>query len=139
MPSALPPRDLLGGAVRLAMVHPAQRHGEFVADLAAECARRGKPQMMRIGRLPAADQAGLPAHELQMLLVAMEHGFGDGEPALGEVAGVCGRGLRRAAIGSDAMAVGGVDVRYWLQRRKIRRHSGGLALKGASTARASSR
>ncbi len=41
------------------MVAAAERHGELVADFAAEGARLGEAQMMSIARLAAADQAGL--------------------------------------------------------------------------------
>jgi hypothetical protein len=32
----LPPRDFVAMAMQVAMMFPAQRHGEFVADLASE-------------------------------------------------------------------------------------------------------
>ena len=37
----------------------AERHGELIADFEAQGSGLGKPQVMRIGRLPAADEAGL--------------------------------------------------------------------------------
>ena len=45
--------------MQLPMMAAAKRHGELVADFETDGAGLGKPQMMRIGRLPAADQAGL--------------------------------------------------------------------------------
>jgi hypothetical protein len=42
----------------MAMMTPAERHGEFVADFETESSGLGKPQVMRIGRLPAANEAG---------------------------------------------------------------------------------
>ena len=45
--------------MQLPMMATAERHGELIADLEAQGSGLGKPQMMRIGRLPAADQAGL--------------------------------------------------------------------------------
>jgi hypothetical protein len=45
--------------MQLAMVAAAERNGELVTDFETQGARLGKPQMMRIGRLPVADEAGL--------------------------------------------------------------------------------
>jgi hypothetical protein len=45
--------------VNLAMMSTAERDGELIADFEAQGSRLGKPQVMRIGRLPAADEAGL--------------------------------------------------------------------------------
>ena len=42
----------------------------------------GKPQVMRIGRLPAADEARLRGNEPQMSLVTQPLRLGDGENAL---------------------------------------------------------
>ena len=61
---ALPPIQLGRGAVELTMVSTAERNGVFVADFGPQCWRLGKAQMMRIGWLPAADQAGLLGDEL---------------------------------------------------------------------------
>ena len=41
------------------MMRTAERDGELIADFEAQGSGLGKPQMMRIGRLPAADEAGL--------------------------------------------------------------------------------
>ena len=41
------------------MMNTAEGYGELVADFEAQGSRLGKPQVMRIGRLPAADEAGL--------------------------------------------------------------------------------
>ena len=60
----------------------ADRYDELVADFETESSRRGKPQVMRIGRLPSADQAGLGGDEPQMGFVAQPLGFGNGEKAL---------------------------------------------------------
>ena len=45
--------------MQLPMMTAAERNGELVADFEAEGSGLGKPQMMRIGWLPAADEAGL--------------------------------------------------------------------------------
>jgi hypothetical protein len=54
-----PPSHLIAGMMQLAMMTAAERYGEFVADFKTQSSGLGKPQVMRIGRLPAADQAGL--------------------------------------------------------------------------------
>ena len=43
-----PPLHFLAGPVQFAMMRPAQRDGEFVADLLCEPARLRKTQMVRI-------------------------------------------------------------------------------------------
>ena len=55
----LPPGDLIAGLMQLPMMTAAERHGELVADFETDGPRLRKPQVMRIGRLPAADEAGL--------------------------------------------------------------------------------
>ena len=55
----LPPGNLIAGLMQLPVMAAAERDGELVADFEAECARLRKPQVMRIGRLPAANEAGL--------------------------------------------------------------------------------
>ena len=55
----LPPGHLIAGLMQLPMMTAAERDGEFVADFEAEGSRLSKAQMMRIGWLPAADQARL--------------------------------------------------------------------------------
>jgi hypothetical protein len=45
--------------MNLTVMGPAQRHREFIARLATERSRLCKTQMMRIRRMPTADQAGL--------------------------------------------------------------------------------
>ena len=54
-----PPCSLVTVAVNFAMMNTAERDGELIADFEAQGSRLGKPQVMRIGRLPAADEAGL--------------------------------------------------------------------------------
>ena len=52
------------------MMAAAQRHGELIAHLAAECAVLREAQMMGIEGLTAANQAWLLGHELDVVLVA---------------------------------------------------------------------
>ena len=76
-----PPVRFLAGAVQFAMVCPAQRDREFVADLLSQSARLRKTQVVRVTGLAAADEAGLFRDEPQMLLVPQPFGFGEGEHA----------------------------------------------------------
>src|SRR6516165_11055079 len=79
-PLALPPGALIAAPVQLAMVQPADRDGEFVADLAPDARRLGKLEVMGIRRGSAADQARLSGHEPQMVAIALPHRlfYGDG-------------------------------------------------------------
>ena len=61
---------------------PAQRHGELIADLAAERAVLREAQMVSICGLPAANQAGLFGNELDVLRSRKRRGSGTGKPAL---------------------------------------------------------
>ncbi|MGC1915813.1 MAG: hypothetical protein WA710_11550, partial [Pseudolabrys sp.] len=58
-PLAFPPGALITGLMQLPMMAAAQRHGEFIAHLEDNGSGLGKPQMMWIGGLPAADDARL--------------------------------------------------------------------------------
>jgi len=82
-----PPVHFKTSAVNLAMMSAAKRYGELVAYFEAERSGLGKPQVMRIGWLPAADQAGLRGHESQVGLVAKTLGLGDGQNALIDLSG----------------------------------------------------
>jgi len=66
----LPPFPFVAAAMQIAVVDAAQRHSEFVADLAPKGARLAKPDMMGIGRTTAADKAWLRAHEVSMCFIA---------------------------------------------------------------------
>ena len=73
--------------MQLPMMTAAERYGELVADFETERSGLREAQVMRIGRLPAADQAGLRSHESQMGFVAKTLGLGDGENALIDLRG----------------------------------------------------
>ena len=45
-----PPRDFVAMAMQVAMMFTAQRHGEFVADLASERSGLRKFEVMRVAR-----------------------------------------------------------------------------------------
>jgi hypothetical protein len=50
----------------LAMVTATERDGELVADLASECPRLRKAQVMRIRRLAAAEEGGIDKSALAL-------------------------------------------------------------------------
>ena len=64
------------------MMSAAERYGELVTDFESERSGLGKTQVMRIGRLPTANETRLRSHESQMGLVTQPLGLGDGEKAL---------------------------------------------------------
>jgi len=66
---AIPPGALRARSMQLTVVAAAERHGEFVADLTAERPGLRKAQMMRVGGLAAADQAGLRRNVFQMRFI----------------------------------------------------------------------
>ena len=70
-----PPISFLAGAVQFAMMCPAQRDSEFVADLLSEPARLRKAKMVRVGRFASADEAGSFGHKPQMLFVPFPFGL----------------------------------------------------------------
>ena len=55
--------------VEIAMVLSAERDGELVTDLAAECLRLREPDVVGIARLGAAQEAGLRGHVPEVILV----------------------------------------------------------------------
>ena len=57
--SSFPPRLLIASLMQLSMMPTAERHGELIADFETDRPWLRKAQMMRIGRLPPADQARL--------------------------------------------------------------------------------
>jgi hypothetical protein len=68
--------------MNLAMMTAAERHGELIADFETQGSGLRKPQVMRIARLPAADEAGLRGNKPQMGFVAKTPRLGDGQNAL---------------------------------------------------------
>ena len=55
----LPPRLLVASLMHLPMMPTAERYGELIADFKTDRPRLGKAQMVRIGRLPPANQTRL--------------------------------------------------------------------------------
>src|SRR5690242_3391088 len=52
----IPPRAFIAGLVQLPMMPAAQGYCELIAHLETDGSRLCKPQVMRIGRLPATDE-----------------------------------------------------------------------------------
>ena len=77
----LPPCELCALPVELAVMVPAQRDSELIADLAAEGAGLGKTQMMRVRRRASAHQARLGGDVSAVALVAPAAGLGR-DPAM---------------------------------------------------------
>ena len=80
---ALPPGALIAAPVKLAMMEPANRDGEAVADLASHCSLFGKPDVVRIRRGATADETGLGGDKAQMVAVALAHRLSDDGHRLG--------------------------------------------------------
>jgi hypothetical protein len=83
----LPPGNLVAGLMQLPMMTAAERNSELVADFETERSGLGKPQVVWVRRLPAADQAGLRGDESQMGFVANPFGLGNGQNALIDLSG----------------------------------------------------
>ena len=66
----VPPRAFIAGLVQLPMMSAAKRDRELITHLEANGSGLRKPQVMGIGRLPAADEARLRGNEFQVCLVA---------------------------------------------------------------------
>jgi hypothetical protein len=83
----LPPCGLIAVPVECAVMASAERHGEFIADPAAEGARLCKPQVMSIRGPPPADQARLRRHKPEMRTVAVATRFVQRECAFVDMPG----------------------------------------------------
>ena len=66
----LPPSSFITVTVELAMMSPAERDRELVADLAAERMVLRKAQVMGVARLTSADDASLLGHKPHMVPIA---------------------------------------------------------------------
>jgi len=64
------------------VVQPAKRNGEFVAYLAAESEPLGEAHVVRLGRLPPANEAGSGSDVLEMIFITKAPRFPEGEDAL---------------------------------------------------------
>ena len=72
-----PPGTLIALPVEFTMMQSADWDGESVTDFAPHRALLGELDVVRIRWGSAADETGLRGHELQMLAVALAHGFAD--------------------------------------------------------------
>jgi hypothetical protein len=71
----LPPDALVSATMKLAVMIPAQWNSVFIAHLSSHSSGLGELEMMRIGRLPAAGQAGLGGNKFQVLAIAPAQRF----------------------------------------------------------------
>jgi len=100
-PEFLPPPGFITVPMQLAMMSPAERHGEFVADLTTECTGLREAQMVWIARLPTADQARLLNHMPDVIAVTHAARFGEDKNTLVYLrcrTGFLGRDLHREHI-----------------------------------------
>src|SRR5947209_5185663 len=65
-----PPGEFVAGLVQVAVMAAAERHDELIAHLHTDRARLCEAEVMRISRLPAANDTGLRGNELQVRLIA---------------------------------------------------------------------
>ena len=77
------------------MMSPAERHREFVADLATECLGLREAQMVWIGGPATADQTRLLNHMPDMIAVTNPARFGEDKQTLVHLS--CRAGLRGQA------------------------------------------
>jgi hypothetical protein len=96
-PKPRPSGRLIAGAVDLAMMNPAQRDGEFVADFATKRSRLHETEVMGIRMFAPAHQAGLFGHKPQMVFAAIAARFSERQSTLAistDCGRVSGHGLR---------------------------------------------
>jgi hypothetical protein len=70
---ALPPGHFIAGLMQLPMMTAAERNSEFVADFETQGSGLRKPKVMRIGRLPAANEQDIEATNLRSALPCAPH------------------------------------------------------------------
>ena len=85
----VPPGCFIADLVQLAVMTAAEGNGELIADFQTDGTGLGIAQVVRIGWLPAADQAWLGGDELQVRLVAQPLGLGDGKRAFVDTTSFC--------------------------------------------------
>lgn len=66
----LPPRHLIARLMELPVMATTEGDSELITDFHTQSSRLRKTQVMRVGRLTCADQAGLRRNKLQMRFVA---------------------------------------------------------------------
>ena len=105
-PGRLPPGGFISYAVHQPMMNAAERHRELVARLAAEGAGLKVPQMMRIGWLAAADQAGLLGDVTKVLAVAIAPRRRNRERTFVDAAWLVITGITRTSVPADCLLAG---------------------------------
>jgi hypothetical protein len=115
MPRGLPPARLIADPMQGAMMSAAERHDEFVADLAAQRAPMGKAQVMWIGGRASADQARLSGDEPRVLLVAVPARLADREHTLVDAGGHIAVSIARTHS-AGAWFAWGDSINQWLGR-----------------------
>ena len=100
--------------MKLAVVPTAERHRELITDFETDCSRLGKPQVVGIAGLPAADQARLRCDKFQMRLVTQPFRFCEDELAL--VDPIWGRATERYRRKGRGIHVGLVLWKEFLDR-----------------------
>ena len=100
--------------MQLTMVLPAQRNRKFVAHLAAQRARLGEFQVMRIASCSLANQARLRRNKSEMRLVSLLHRLANG---LDLMIGFSRRGSDRGLIGQFDR------TRVWCLKRVLGRQA----------------
>ncbi len=78
----LPPTKLVSGIMKLPVMQGAEGHGIFVRDFPAHGGRLGELEVMGLGRLPSADEAGVVGNEAEVAGVAEASGSGTERTAL---------------------------------------------------------
>ena len=66
---AVPPYGLVAGAVQLAMMSPAQRHGELVTNLLSHRTALSKAQMVRIRRLAPTNKTSFLGNQSEVFSI----------------------------------------------------------------------
>src|SRR5262249_58526527 len=85
---SLPPRSLIAGPVKRAVMGTAQGNSKFVTSLAAKRPRLHVPQVMRVRRFAAADEAGLLSDVTQMIPIPVSARRSNREDALVDAGGL---------------------------------------------------
>src|SRR5262249_58157852 len=106
----LPPGLLIPGAMDRAVMRAAERHGEFVADFAAERPRLQVAKMMRIGLFAPADETRLLSDITKVLPVTIAPRCREGEHTL-----VHAIGLIEVIVSLRARRMGAnkINMRAW--------------------------
>ena len=78
----MPPGDFIAGSMKLVMMVATKWDSKFVTDFETQSPWLRKTQVMRVRRLPSANETWVRGNKSQMGLVTKTLGFGDGQNAL---------------------------------------------------------